>query len=107
MPDVIVIGGGPTGLMLAGELALGGVDVAVADGQTLRARYIVGADGGRSVIRKAAGIPFPGSEATRSNLIAEVELEQTPPTDFVQNESGVHGLQLLADGRTYRVVTTE
>ena len=84
-----------------------GMDVAFADGETLRARYIVGADGGRSVIRKAAGIPFPGSEATRSNLIAEVELEQTPPTDFVQNESGVHGLQLLADGRTYRVVTTE
>jgi 3-(3-hydroxy-phenyl)propionate hydroxylase len=84
-----------------------GVEVAFADGSAERARYLVGADGGRSVIRKAAGIPFPGSEATRSNLIAEVEVRVAPPTDFVQNESGVHGLQLMADGHTYRVVTTE
>ncbi len=36
-----------------------GVDVALADGQSLRADYLVGCDGGRSLIRKAAGIEFP------------------------------------------------
>ncbi|GAA1962649.1 FAD-dependent monooxygenase [Microbacterium deminutum] len=84
-----------------------GVDVVLDDGETMRATYVVGADGGRSVIRKAAGIDFPGWEATRSNLIAEVGLRQEPPPGIRQDESGVHGLQLLPDGRTYRVVTTE
>src|SRR5215204_2579486 len=37
-----------------------GVDVAVSDGTSLRAKYLVGCDGGRSVVRKAAGIDFPG-----------------------------------------------
>src|ERR1700742_2050611 len=56
-----------------------GVDVQLADGERLRARYLVGCDGGRSLIRKAAGIDFPGLDPTRSNLIAEVEVtEQTP-----------------------------
>ena len=52
---VVVAGGGPTGLMLAGELALAGVDVELSDGESLRADYLVGCDGGRSLIRKAAG----------------------------------------------------
>src|SRR6186997_388976 len=51
-----------------------GVDVQLADGGSLRAAYLVGCDGGRSVIRKAAGIGFPGTEPTTSNLIAEVEI---------------------------------
>ena len=38
----------------------GGVDVVLSDGRSLRARYLVGCDGGRSLIRKAAGIEFPG-----------------------------------------------
>jgi len=84
-----------------------GVDVEFSDGATMRATYLVGADGGRSVIRKAAGIEFPGWEATRSNLIAEVEVTEEPPPGFVQDESGVHALHLMEDGRTYRVVTTE
>ncbi|HEX6364774.1 MAG TPA: FAD-dependent monooxygenase, partial [Agromyces sp.] len=83
-----------------------GVDVAVRDGETMRAKYLVGADGGRSVIRKAAGIEFPGWDATRSNLIAEVEVAQEPPSGMRQDESGVHGLHPMPDGRTYRVVTT-
>ena len=63
------------------------------------------ADGVRS--RKAAGIDFPGWDATRSNLIAEVEVAEEPPPGMRQDECGVHGLALMADGRTYRVVTTE
>jgi 3-(3-hydroxy-phenyl)propionate hydroxylase len=84
-----------------------GVDVELRDGGSLRGSYLVGADGGRSLVRKAAGIGFPGWEATRSNLIAEVEVTDEPPAGMRQDDSGVHGLQLMADGHTYRVVTTE
>ena len=51
-----------------------GVDVHVSDGGPLRARYLVGCDGGRSLIRKAAGIEFPGWDPSVSSLLAEVEL---------------------------------
>src|SRR6266404_2570746 len=51
-----------------------GVDVELSDGQSLRADYLVGCDGGGSLIRKAAGIEFPGWDPTTSNLIAEVEM---------------------------------
>src|ERR671914_796022 len=37
-----------------------GVDVELSNGRVLRARYLVGCDGGRSLVRKAAGIEFPG-----------------------------------------------
>ena len=84
-----------------------GVRVEFADGGPARAKYLVGADGGRSAIRKAAGIDFPGWDATRSNLIAEVEVSEQPPSGMRQDETGVHGLNLMADGRTYRVISTE
>ena len=83
---VLIAGGGPTGLMLAGELALAGVDVALSDGRSRRAQYLVGCDGGRSLIRKAAGIEFPGWDPTTSNIIAEVELAQEPPEWGINNE---------------------
>ena len=83
-----------------------GVDVRLSDGGSLRARYLVGCDGGRSLIRKEAGIEFPGWEATRSNLIAEVELTEEPPPGARHDSVGVHGLHRLPDG-SVRVVTTE
>jgi 3-(3-hydroxy-phenyl)propionate hydroxylase len=55
-----------------------GVDVALSDGESLRAEYLGGCDGGRSVVRKAAGIEFPGWDPTTSALLAEVEM--TPNT---------------------------
>jgi 3-(3-hydroxy-phenyl)propionate hydroxylase len=55
-----------------------GVNVELSDGQSLRADYLVGCDGGRSVIRKAAGIEFPGWDPSTSWLIAEVETEEVP-----------------------------
>src|SRR5438477_3463121 len=55
-----------------------GVDVRLSDREPLRAQYLVGCDGGRSLIRKAAGIEFPGWDPTRSNLIAEVEMTEEP-----------------------------
>ncbi len=84
-----------------------GVDVELSDGQTLRARYLVGCDGGRSVIRKAAGIEFPGWDPTRSNLIAEVQLTEEPPQGVRHDATGIHGLNRMEDGATFRVVVTE
>jgi 2-polyprenyl-6-methoxyphenol hydroxylase-like FAD-dependent oxidoreductase len=84
-----------------------GVDVEVAGGEPLRAGYLVGCDGGRSLVRKAAGIEFPGWEATRSTLIAEVELTEEPPPGIRRDAVGVHGLHRLPDGRTVRVLVTE
>ena len=84
-----------------------GVDVALSDGRSLRARYLVGCDGGRSVIRKAAGIEFPGWDPTRSNLIAEVELTEEPPQGARHDATGIHGLSRMEDSRTFRVVVTE
>src|SRR3954454_17943493 len=84
-----------------------GVTVSLSDGETLRARYLVGCDGGRSLIRKAAGIEFPGWDPTTSNLIAEVELTEEPPPGVRHDAAGVHGLHRMEDGKTFRVVTTE
>jgi 3-(3-hydroxy-phenyl)propionate hydroxylase len=84
-----------------------GVDVLLADGEPLRAQYLVGCDGGRSLIRKAAGIEFPGWDPTKSNLIAEVETTEEPPQGVRHDATGVHGLSRMEDGRTFRVVVTE
>jgi len=84
-----------------------GVDVELPDGESLRAQYLVGCDGGRSVIRRAAGIEFPGWDPTRSNLIAEVEMTEEPPRGIRHDATGVHGLHRLEDGRSVRVVVTE
>jgi 2-polyprenyl-6-methoxyphenol hydroxylase-like FAD-dependent oxidoreductase len=67
-----------------------GVEVEVSDGRPLRAEYLVGCDGGRSVVRKAAGIDFPGWEATTSNLIAEVELTEEPEWGIRRDATGIH-----------------
>ena len=69
-----------------------GVDVALSDGCSLRAAYVVGCDGGRSLIRKAAGIDFPGWDPTVSNLIAEAELAEEPKWGMHRNAFGVHGI---------------
>src|SRR3954447_9539320 len=84
-----------------------GVDVRLSDGEPLRARYLVGCDGGRSLIRKAARIEFPGWDPTRSNLIAQVELTEEPPPGVRHDAAGVHALHRMEDGKTFRVVTTE
>jgi len=84
-----------------------GVDIHLAEGDPLRTGYLVGADGGRSVIRKAAGIEFAGWDATRSSLIAEVEVTDETPEGIRLDATGIHGLHLMEDGRTVRVVVTE
>jgi 2-polyprenyl-6-methoxyphenol hydroxylase-like FAD-dependent oxidoreductase len=67
-----------------------GVEVAVSDGRSLRADYLVGCDGGRSLIRKAAGIAFPGWDPTISNLIAEVEMAEEPKLGIRRDAIGLH-----------------
>jgi 3-(3-hydroxy-phenyl)propionate hydroxylase len=84
-----------------------GVDVHFAEGDLMHTAYLVGADGGRSVIRRAAGIDFVGAEATRSHLIAEVEVTKETPTGIRHDEVGIHGINPIEDGRTVGIVVTE
>jgi 3-(3-hydroxy-phenyl)propionate hydroxylase len=84
-----------------------GVDVALSDGQSLRAKYLVGCDGGRSLIRKAAGIEFPGWNPTISHLIAEVELAEEPEWGLRRDAHGINSFSKLEDGEPVRVLVTE
>jgi 2-polyprenyl-6-methoxyphenol hydroxylase-like FAD-dependent oxidoreductase len=72
-----------------------GLDVELSNGQRLRAEYLVGCDGGRSAIRKAAGIEFAGWDPTRSNLIAEAEMSEQPELGIRRDALGVHGIGRL------------
>jgi len=67
-----------------------GVAVELSGGPSLQAAYLVGCDGGRSLIRKAAGIEFPGWDPTTSSLLAEVEMAEEPPLGIHRNAFGVH-----------------
>lgn len=51
-----------------------GVTVELSDGARLRSRWLVGCDGGRSLVRRLAGIAFPGEQATTEWLLGEVEV---------------------------------
>jgi 3-(3-hydroxy-phenyl)propionate hydroxylase len=152
--EVVIAGGGPTGMMLAGELALAGdvptrynhglalwqkhferilagwieeltisiyrgrevtgfaqdstgVDVALADGQSLGAQYLAGCDGGHSVVRKAAGIAFPGWDPTISHLLAEVGLAEEPEWGMRYDAVGLHALSKLDEAALVRAFVTE
>lgn len=67
-----------------------GVNITGTHGLSLRASYLVGCDGGRSTVRKLAGIAFPGCDATASNLIAEVEMTAMPPMGIHRTALGIH-----------------
>jgi 3-(3-hydroxy-phenyl)propionate hydroxylase len=67
-----------------------GITVALADGESIRARYLVGCDGGRSLVRKTAGIDFPGWDATNSAILAEVEVTEKPPMGVHHTAAGIH-----------------
>src|SRR5438093_3543006 len=95
-----------------------GVDVALYDGQSLRAEYLVGCDGGSSLVRRAAGIEFPGWDPTTSSLIAEVEMTEEPELGIRRDALGIHSLGRLEyevrdgevvymDGGPVRVMVTE
>jgi 3-(3-hydroxy-phenyl)propionate hydroxylase len=84
-----------------------GVDVAVSDGRSLRAEYLVGCDGGRSVVRKAAGIDFAGLDPSTSWMIAEVEMDEEPELGFHHDDVGTHALGRADDGTSVRVLLME
>ena len=82
-----------------------GIDVALREGAALRARYLVGCDGGRSLVRKAAGIGFPGTDPTISHLIAEAKLATTPEWGLHTDEIGNHAFSQVEDGKVGILVT--
>jgi 3-(3-hydroxy-phenyl)propionate hydroxylase len=84
-----------------------GVDVELSDGRSLRAKYLVGCDGGRSLVRKKAGIDFPGWDPSISFLIAEVDMAEEPPWGFRPNERGVNALGKLEDEKRVGAVLNE
>jgi 3-(3-hydroxy-phenyl)propionate hydroxylase len=84
-----------------------GVDVQLSDGKSLRAKYLVGCDGGRSLIRKAAGIDFPGWEASHSYLIGEVELREQPEWGLRRDDKGIRSLIQIGNSHRVRVLVTE
>jgi 2-polyprenyl-6-methoxyphenol hydroxylase-like FAD-dependent oxidoreductase len=84
-----------------------GVDVELSDGRSLRAKYLVGCDGGRSLIRKKAGIEFPGWDPSVSYLIAEVAMTGEPEWGIRHGDKGIYGLAKLEDGKRARVVLCE
>ncbi|GHG44130.1 rifampin monooxygenase [Streptomyces hydrogenans] len=92
------------GLVQDGE----GVTAELADGTRLRARWLVGCDGGRSTVRSLTGIGFPGLPARHETLIAEVRIgvpweEVVPVMTEVRKTQTRYGLMPLGDG-LYRVV---
>jgi 2-polyprenyl-6-methoxyphenol hydroxylase-like FAD-dependent oxidoreductase len=84
-----------------------GVDVEISDGESLRAQYLVGCDGGRSVVRKTAGIEFAGWDPSISSLIAEVELRDEPEWGIRYDENGTQAMGRLEDGKRVGLVVSE
>jgi 2-polyprenyl-6-methoxyphenol hydroxylase-like FAD-dependent oxidoreductase len=77
-----------------------GVEVALSDGTSLNADYLVGCDGGHSVVRKAAGIEFAGWDPSTSWLMAEVEMVEKPefglrPGGGIGPAEGGHGIRVV------------
>ena len=82
-----------------------GVSISTSDGQSLRAQYLVGCDGGRSFVRKTAGIEFPGWDASVSHILAEVELSEEPPWGLRNDARGMQSFGKMDDGRVRLLVT--
>ncbi|MEV7119462.1 rifampin monooxygenase [Kitasatospora griseola] len=85
-----------------------GVEVELTDGSRLRARWLVGCDGGRSTVRRLAGVAFPGEPATVETLLGQVSATEDPEriaevVARVRRTQVRFGLQPEGDGQ-YRVV---
>ena len=84
-----------------------GVDVEVSGDTSLRAEYLVGCDGGRSLVRKAAGIDFPGLDPSTSWMIAEVEMDEEPEIGMRREGGGIGPVNRVEGGGPYGVVLKE
>ncbi|MFZ1489952.1 MAG: FAD-dependent monooxygenase [Ilumatobacteraceae bacterium] len=84
-----------------------GIDVGLSDGTTLHAAYLVGCDGGRSVVRKVAGIGFPGLDPSASWIIAEVEMREQPEIGTRPEGGGIGPVNRAEGGGPYGVVVRE
>jgi hypothetical protein len=84
-----------------------GVDVELDDGRSLRAQYLAGCDGGRSLVRKSAGIDFAGWDASVSYLIAEASIAEEPARSIHRDHRGIHAIGKMEDGKRVRVVSIE
>jgi 2-polyprenyl-6-methoxyphenol hydroxylase-like FAD-dependent oxidoreductase len=75
------------------------------ESSTCRAEYVVGADGMRSPVREAIGLPFPGKSAIRSLVLADVKLAEKPASVLTVNAAGdaFAFIAPFADGY-YRVI---
>ncbi|MFF4036316.1 rifampin monooxygenase [Streptomyces sviceus] len=85
-----------------------GVSVELADGTRLRARWLVGCDGGRSTVRKLLGVGFPGAPAKAETLLGAMEVGVAPETvtavvTEVRRTQKLFGLGPVGGG-LYRVV---
>ena len=84
-----------------------GVDVEVSDGTRLRASYLVGCDGGRSTVRKAAGIDFVGFDPSTSFIIAEADMAETPVVGIRPEGGGIGQVDPASPGGPYGIVLKE
>jgi 3-(3-hydroxy-phenyl)propionate hydroxylase len=84
-----------------------GVDVELSGDTSLRAEYLVGCDGGRSLIRKAAGIDFPGLDPSTSWMIAEVEMDEEPEIGIRPEGGGIGPVNRVEGGGPFGVVLRE
>jgi 3-(3-hydroxy-phenyl)propionate hydroxylase len=84
-----------------------GVDVELSDNGRRRAEYVVGCDGGRSVVRHAAGIDFPGLDPSVSFMIAQVEMKDEPKIGVRPEGGGIGPVNRVEGGGPYGVVLRE
>jgi 2-polyprenyl-6-methoxyphenol hydroxylase-like FAD-dependent oxidoreductase len=84
-----------------------GVDVEISDGTSIGAHYLVGCDGGRSLVRKIATIEFVGWDPTTSWIRAEVEMDEEPDFGFRRDSVGTHAIGRRQPGEPIGIVLTE
>jgi 2-polyprenyl-6-methoxyphenol hydroxylase-like FAD-dependent oxidoreductase len=84
-----------------------GVTVELSKGDALRARYLIACDGGRSAIRKHAGIEFAGWAPSIASILAEVAVRDVPEWGIRYDENGTQAIGPLDDGKLAGVVVTE
>lgn len=85
------------------------VDLTLEDGSAISSRWVVGADGARSIVRRTAGIGFPGLAATESIAMGDVvvDLPDGAPLGGGENELGGANILPSGDGVHSRVIVLD